>query len=75
MPTREERNNFSKRIMEIANKNGISHLDAMSEFCGDSGLEPEVAAKLINNTLKQHLAKDAVNLKLIKPDSTARPLR
>lgn len=61
--------------MELANQGGISHLDAMSDYCNETGLEIEVAAKLVNTPLKQHLAKEAVELKLVKPESTAKPLR
>ena len=48
MATREEKNQFSMMIMEMAIDRKTDHMDAITTYCEKHNLEIEVAATLIN---------------------------
>lgn len=74
MPTKEEMNNFSKIIDEIVSKTDYTYIEAIVEYCNDTGLEIEVAASLINNNLKSKIENDAIDRNLLKEKSSRLPL-
>lgn len=55
MPTREEKNDFSEMILLRMEEKDTDCLDAIVTYCEEMGLEMEVAASLVNDTLKGHL--------------------
>lgn len=64
-PTKDERNTFSMMIEDLAYKLRISHLEAVTHYCEENGLEIEVAATLINDTLKSKLEGDGQTLRYL----------
>ena len=65
MATREERNKFSMMIIEMAQNKNIEHMDAITTFCEDNNLEIEVAATLVNDTLKALIQNEAQELRYL----------
>ena len=65
MASREEKNNFSMMIMEIALKERIDHMDAVTTYCERNNLEIEVAASLINDSLKSIIEGEAMELRFL----------
>jgi hypothetical protein len=65
MASREEKNNFSMMIMEMAIREKIDHMDAVTSYCERNNLEIEVAASLINEALKGIIEGEAMELRFI----------
>lgn len=65
MATREERNKFSMMIIEMAQNKNIEHMDAITTFCEENNLEIEVAATLVNDTLKSLIQNEAQELRYL----------
>lgn len=65
MATREERNKFSMMIIEMAQTKNIEHMDAITTFCEDNNLEIEIAATLINDTLRALIQNEAQELRYL----------
>ena len=73
MASREEKNNFSIMIMEMALKERIDHMDAIATYCERNNLEIEVAASLINESLKSIIEGEAMELRFL-PRGSRLPL-
>lgn len=73
MPTRDEKNNFSIMIEDLANKLRISHIEAVTHYCEENKLEVELAALLVNDSLKSKIESDAQQLRYL-PRSSQLPL-
>lgn len=69
LATKHEMLQFSLLIEEIVQKQKITYLDAILEYCDKTGLEVEVAAGLVNRTLKSKLHKEAQDLNLLAKSS------
>ena len=65
MATREEKNNFSMMIMNMAIEEKIDHMDAITSYCERNNLEIEVAANLINESLKSIIEGEAMELRYL----------
>lgn len=65
MATREERNKFSMMIIEMAQTKRIEHMDAIATFCEENNLEIEIAATLVNDTLKALIQNEAQELRYL----------
>ena len=65
MATREEKNNFSMMIMNMALEERIDHMDAVTTYCERNNLEIEVAASLINDSLKSIIQSEAMDLRYL----------
>ena len=65
MATREEKNNFSMMIMNMAIEEKIDHMDAVTTYCERNNLEIEVAATLINESLKSIIQGEAMELRFL----------
>ena len=65
MATREEKNKFSIMIIELAQRDSIDHMDAITTFCEDNNLEIEIAATLVNDTLKALIQNEAQELRYL----------
>jgi len=65
MASREEKNNFSMMIMEMAIEKRIDHMDAITTYCERNNLEIEVAASLINDSLKSIIQGEAMEMRFL----------
>jgi hypothetical protein len=65
MASREEKNNFSMMIMNMAIQEKIDHMDAIATYCERNNLEIEVAASLINDSLKSIIEGEAMELRFL----------
>ena len=72
MPTKDEMNNFSMAIETLARDKDMSVMDAIIEHCTNSGLEIEVAAKLISGSLKAKIKLEAEELHFLPKSNTAK---
>lgn len=73
MATKDEKNTFSIMIEEIASKQNISHMEAIIDHCTNVNLEIEVAASLINSSLKAKIEEEARDLRFL-PKTSKLPL-
>ena len=73
MATREEKNNFSMMIMNLAINENIDHMDAVTTYCERHNLEIEVAASMINDSLKSIIEGEAMELRFL-PRGSQLPL-
>jgi hypothetical protein len=73
MANREEKNNFSMMIMNLAMQEKIDHMDAITTYCERNNLEIEVAASLINDSLKSIIEGEAMELRFL-PRGSRLPL-
>lgn len=65
MASREEKNNFSMMIMNLAIAEKIDHMDAITSYCERNNLEIEIAASLINDSLKSIIEGEAMELRYL----------
>lgn len=65
MANREEKNQFSMMIMEMAIRERIDHMDAITTYCELNNLEIEVAATLINDSLKDIIEDEAMEMRFL----------
>ena len=65
MPTRDEMMKFAKAIEDMMRKHRCNHIDAIVEYCRETGLEIEVAASLVNSNLKSKIESDAQEMRLM----------
>lgn len=65
MTSKTEKDTFSSMIETMALRHGISHMEAIMEHCEQTGLEVEVAATLVNASLKAKIENEAVALRFL----------
>ena len=73
MDKKEEILSFSLNIERMVKEKGLSYIDAIVLYCESTGLETDVAAKLIAGTLKSKIKREAEGLNFL-PKSTTRRL-
>ena len=73
MATREEKNRFSMMIMNLAIEERIDHMDAITTYCERNNLEIEVAASMVNDSLKSIIQGEAMELRYL-PRGSKLPL-
>lgn len=66
-PTIEEKQLFSSEIINLVTKSGLEYIEAIVEYCEQTGLEVESAASLLTPMIKSKIAEEAVSSKMIKP--------
>lgn len=59
MPTKDEMMKFARAIEELVSRTDYNHIEAIVEYCKDTGLEIEVASSLVNSNLKAKIELDA----------------
>lgn len=59
MPTKDEMMKFAKAIEDLVARTDYNHIEAIVEYCKDTGLEIEVASSLVNSNLKAKIELDA----------------
>ena len=74
MPTKEEMKNFSVEIDKFVSERRINHIEAIIEYCSETGLEAEVAATLINLNLKSKIELLASDLNMLKVKKSRLPI-
>lgn len=58
-PKKEEIEKFSKVIVNLVNRDNITYIDAITEYCQEIGLEIEIAAKLITPFIISKISEEA----------------
>lgn len=74
MPTKEEMSKFAKAIDALVAKTDYNYIEAIVEYCKETGLEIEVAASLINQNLKAKIENDAMDNNMLKEKGSRLPI-
>lgn len=74
MPTKEEMLKFTRAIEELVAGTDYNYIEAICEYCKETGLEMEVAATLITPNLKSKIHEQAQSLNLIKEKGNRLPI-
>lgn len=74
MPTKDEMSKFAKAIEEMVADSDYNYIEAIVEYCRETGLELEVAATLVNNNLKAKIESDAMDNNLLKEKGARLPI-
>lgn len=69
MATKDEKNEFSEIILKRMRTLNTDCMDAIITYCEEIGLEPEVAASLVNDTLKAYISEHAEELNYLEKTS------
>lgn len=72
MNSKDEITTFSLAIESLARNKKLSYMDAIIEHCTQTGLEIEVAAKLISGALKSKIKIEAEELNFLPKSNTAK---
>lgn len=65
-PTLEEKQHFSQEIMKLVSSTGLEYIEAIVEYCEQTGLEVESAAMLLTPAVKSKIADEALSSNMIK---------
>lgn len=74
MATKEEMRKFAMKIESLVANTDYTYLEAIVEHCKDTGLEIEVAATLVNPTLKAKMQEQAEKANLLKVKTSRLPV-
>jgi hypothetical protein len=74
MATREEMRKFAVKIEGMVANTDYTYLEAIVEYCKQTGLEIEVAASLVNSTLKAKMQEQAEKANLLKVKTSRLPI-
>lgn len=74
MPTKEEMKKFAFAIDSIVANSEFSYIEAIVEYCKQTGLEIEMAASLINSSLKKRIESDAMDRNMLKIKGAKLPI-
>ena len=74
MPTKDEMAKFARAIDGLVANTDFNYIEAIVEYCKQTGLEIEVAATLVNSNLKSKLAINAMDLNLLKEKGSRLPI-
>lgn len=72
MPTKDEMTTFSLSIETIAKEKQMSYMDSIIEYCERTGLEIELAAKLVSGSLKAKIKMEAEELHFLPKSNAAK---
>lgn len=72
MPTKEEIAKFSIDIEELVWEKDVPYMDAILIHCENTGLEVELAAKLISSSLKAKIQMEAEDLNFLPKSNTVK---
>lgn len=70
MPTKEEITTFSLTIETLVKEKSVSYMDAIILHCDNTGLEIELASKLISGALKSKIKIEAEELHFLPKSNT-----
>ena len=65
MATKDEMMKFAIAVEEIVSRTDYNHIEAIVEYCKQTGLEIEMASTLVNSNLKSKIESDAQDLNLL----------
>lgn len=71
---KEEQKKFAYKIDSLVANTGISYIDAILEYCEETGMEIELVTSLINANLKEKIAMQAMENHLVKTEFSMLPL-
>jgi hypothetical protein len=71
-PNKDEVTTFSLTIETIVHEKQISYMDAILLHCQNTGLEVELAAKLISGALKSKIKIEAEELHFLPKSNTVK---
>ena len=74
MPTKDEMAKFARSIEEFAANTKYNYIEAVVEYCKETGLEIEVAASLINYNLKSKIENVALDNNMLKEKGARLPI-
>ena len=74
MATREEMRKFAVKIEGMVANTDYTYLEAIVEYCKQTGLEIEVAASLVNSTLEAKMQEQAEKANLLKVKTSRLPI-
>lgn len=72
MPTKDEMTTFSLAIETIVAKKSVPYMDAVLMYCEETGLELELAAKLVSGSLKSKIQIEAEDLNFLPKSNTVK---
>lgn len=65
MPTKDEMFKFQQEIESLVAGTDYNYMEAIVEYCNQTGMEIELASSLVNKDLKAKVAIDAENLNML----------
>ena len=74
MPTKDEMKKFAYAIDSMVANTDYTYLEAIVEYCKKTGLEIEVAASLVNNSLKTKIESQAMENNMLKIKTSKLPI-
>lgn len=74
MPTKDEMKKFAFAIDSMVANTDYTYLEAIIQYCKETGLELEVAASLINSSLKTKIESQAMESNMLKVKSSKLPI-
>jgi hypothetical protein len=74
MPTKDEMKKFAFAIDSMVANTDYTYLEAIVEYCRETGLEVEVAASLINSSLKSKIESEAMDQNMLKMKASKLPI-
>lgn len=74
MTKNDDRTKFSQMIERTVADQGITHIEAIVNYCEKTGLEIEMVKGLVNISLKKKLEEEGKALRYIKGKSASLPL-
>jgi len=72
MPTKDEITTFSLKIENLVSEKNNQYMDAIIMHCESTGLEVELAAKLISGALKSKIQLEAEELNFLPKSNTTK---
>lgn len=72
MEDQEDAITFSTKIEDMVNYLDVSYMDAVLLYCEETGLEVELAAKLVQGSLKSKIKIEAEALHFLPKSNTAK---
>lgn len=73
MPTKDEMFKFQQEIESLVAGTDYNYMEAIVEYCNQTGMEIELASTLVNKDLKAKIAIDAENLNML-PKASRLPI-
>lgn len=74
MATLDEMTDFAMKIESIVRKTDYTYLEAIVEYCNQTGMEIELAATMINSSLKAKIHNDAMERNMLKEKISKLPI-
>ena len=73
MPTKDEMFKFQQEIESLVTGTDYNYMEAIVEYCNQTGMEIELASTLVNKDLKAKIAIEAENLNML-PKASRLPI-